>query len=119
MYFQLEWSLKMKKLNMHVFATVTAIAVMFVLALPVRVQNASETIYKSKCAARHGPDGSSSDTGKKLGAHDVKTADVQKMSGTELSTIIADGKGKMPAYGKSLKTEEIKGLVAYIRSLKK
>ena len=33
--------------------------------------------------------------------------------------MIANGKGKMPAYGKSLKAEQIKDLVAYIRSLKK
>jgi mono/diheme cytochrome c family protein len=55
--------------------------------------------------------------GKKLGVHDFQTADVQKMSDAELAGIIADGKNKMPAYGKSLKAEDIKGLVAYIRSL--
>jgi mono/diheme cytochrome c family protein len=55
--------------------------------------------------------------GKKLGAHDFQTADVRKMSDAELSSIITDGKNKMPAYGKSLKGEDIKGLVAYIRSL--
>ena len=55
--------------------------------------------------------------GKKLGARDFRTPDVQKMSDTELSDIISSGKNKMPAYGKSLKADDIKGLVAYIRSL--
>ena len=54
-----------------------------------------------------------------MGAHDFTTAEVQGMSDTELSTIITNGKNKMPAYGKSLKADDIKGLEAYIRTLKK
>jgi cytochrome c6 len=107
----------MKKINIQMFATTTAIAAIFVLSVPAQAQNASETLYKSKCAACHGPDGSGSAMGKKLGAHDFQTADVQKMSDAELSSIITDGKNKMPAYGKSLKAEDINGLVAYVRSL--
>lgn len=106
----------MKKTNSRIFAAATAIAVVFVLPLPTRAQSASETLYKSKCAACHS-DGSGSAMGKTLGVHDFHTSDVQKMSDEELSGIIANGKNKMPAYGKSLKAEDIKGLVAYIRSL--
>jgi len=39
-------------------------------------------------------------------------------SDADLRAVIEKGKNKMPAYGKSLKPEEIQGLVAYIRSLK-
>ena len=53
-----------------------------------------------------------------MGAHDFSSADVQKMSDAELTDIITNGKNKMPKYA-SLKPEETKGLVAYIRSLKK
>ncbi len=109
----------MKTIKMQVFATVTAIAVVFVLSLSARAQNASETLYKSKCAVCHGADGAGSATGKKMGAHDFTTGDVQGMSDTELSTIITNGKNKMPKYGASLKPEDIKGLVAYIRTFKK
>jgi hypothetical protein len=41
------------------------------------------------------------------------------MSDTELTDIITNGKGKMPKYGASLKPEDIKGLVAHIRTFKK
>jgi mono/diheme cytochrome c family protein len=41
------------------------------------------------------------------------------MSDAELTAITADGKGKMPAYRKSLKPDQIKDLVAYIRSFAK
>jgi mono/diheme cytochrome c family protein len=104
---------------MQVFVTVAAIAVIFILSLSADAQNAGEMLYKSKCAACHGADGTGSATGKKMGAHDFTTAEVQGMSDTELSTIITNGKNKMPAYGKSLKADDIKGLVAYIRTLKK
>jgi len=109
----------MKRIKIQVFVTLTAIAFMLFLSLSVHAQNASEALYKSKCAACHGADGTGSATGKKMGAHDFTTVDVQGMSDAELSTIITNGKNKMPAYGKSLKAEDIKGLVAYIRTLKK
>ena len=109
----------MKKIGIQAFATVTAIAVVFVLPLSVRAQNASETLYKAKCAACHGADGSGSAMGKKIGAHDFQTAEVQKMSDAELTDTITNGKNKMPKYADKLKPEEIKGLVAYIRTLKK
>jgi mono/diheme cytochrome c family protein len=57
--------------------------------------------------------------GTKMGAHDLSTALVQGMSDTELTDIITNGKGKMPKYGASLKPEDIKGLVAHIRTFKK
>ena len=109
----------MKTIKMQVFATVTAIAVVFVLSLSAHAQNASDALYKSKCAACHGADGTGSATGKKMGAHDFTTADVQGMSDAEISTIITNGKNKMPKYGASLKPEDIKRLVAYIRTFKK
>ncbi len=76
------------------------------------------TLYKAKCVSCHGADGTGSAVGKKLGAHDFTSADVQKMSDADLSKTITDGKNKMPKYA-SLKPEEVKGLVSYIRSLKK
>ena len=109
----------MKAIKVQVFASVTAIAAVFVLSLSAHAQNASEALYKSKCAACHGADGTGSATGKKMGAHDFTTADVLGMSDADLATIVTNGKNKMPKYGASLKPEDIKGLVAYIRTFKK
>ena len=107
----------MKRIDVQAFTFATALAVVLTLPLSVRAQDAS-TLYKSKCASCHGADGTGSAMGKKMGAHDFTTADVQKMSDAELTDIITNGKNKMPKYG-SLKPEEVKGLVAYIRTLKK
>jgi mono/diheme cytochrome c family protein len=57
--------------------------------------------------------------GKANKLRDLSSADVQKQSDDNLATIISAGKGKMPAYGKSLKAEQVKEVVAYIRSLAK
>jgi mono/diheme cytochrome c family protein len=43
---------------------------------------------------------------------------VQKQSDAELTDTITKGKDKMPPFGEKLKPEEIKELVAYIRTLK-
>lgn len=109
----------MKTIRMQVFATAAAIAVVCLLSLSAQAQSTSETLYKGKCAACHGADGTGSATGKKMGAHDFTTAAVQGMSDAELTDTITNGKNKMPKYGASLKPEDIKGLVAYIRTLKK
>ena len=57
--------------------------------------------------------------GKKMGARDFHSPDVQKESDADLTAAIAKGKNKMPSYEKSLKPEDIQGLVAYIRTLGK
>jgi mono/diheme cytochrome c family protein len=75
--------------------------------------------YKGKCASCHGADGAGSAVGLKLGAHDFRGDEVRKMTDDQLTAITAKGKNKMPAYEKQLKPEEIKGLIAYIRAMKK
>ena len=100
-------------------SAVTLFAVGFVLAVPTRAQDAA-TLFKTKCAACHGADGKGeTPMGKANKLRDLGSADVQKQSDDELAVTITAGKGKMPAYGKSLKPEQVKELVAYIRSLAK
>jgi cytochrome c6 len=90
------------------------------LSAPVRADNAAEATYKAKCAMCHGPDGKGETaTGKALKAGSFAAPEVAKMSDDDLASAIAKGKNKMPAYEKSLKPDQIKGLVAYIRSLAK
>jgi mono/diheme cytochrome c family protein len=92
------------------------LAVMFLLSATAKADDAT-ALYKAKCVACHAADGSGTPVGTKLGAHDLRSADVQKMSDAELAGIITNGKNKMPAYAKTLKPDELKGLVAYVRSL--
>jgi cytochrome c6 len=90
------------------------------LSVPPRTQDARAALYKTKCAVCHGADGKGETAiGKANKVRDMGSPEAQKQSDAELTTIIENGKGKMPPYGKSLKPEQIKDLVAYIRSLGK
>jgi len=102
------------KLGAHA-AVAMACALMF--GLTARAQGEAEKTYKAKCVACHAPDGSGTEAGKKLGAHDLRSSEAQNLSDADLTQIVAKGKNKMPGYEKTLKADEIKGLVAYIRTL--
>jgi mono/diheme cytochrome c family protein len=101
----------------------TALTIGFIaVGLPVlmRAQNDAEKTYKTNCVLCHAPDGSgSSPSGKALKAQDLRSDAVQKKSDAELTTSITQGKGKMPAFAKKLKPDDIAQLVAYIRALPK
>jgi mono/diheme cytochrome c family protein len=75
--------------------------------------------FKTKCAVCHGA-GGKGDTpaGKSMGTPDFTSAAFASKSEAELKGSIEKGKNKMPAYGKTLKPEDIQALVAYIKSLK-
>jgi mono/diheme cytochrome c family protein len=95
---------------------VTMLALLLTVALPLAADNAA--LYKAKCSACHGPDGSGQTTmGKKMNLRDLRSPEVQKQTNAELTKIITDGKNKMPAYKGKLTDPEIKDLVTYLRSL--
>jgi mono/diheme cytochrome c family protein len=99
-------------------ATIAA-ALLTISRMPLVAQDAAG-LYKTKCSACHGADGKGDTAmGKKMGLRDFASPEVQKMSDDELTAAIADGKNKMPSYKKSLKPEQVKELVGYIRSLAK
>jgi cytochrome c6 len=76
--------------------------------------------YKSKCAMCHGADGKGeTPVGKKMGAHDFASPEVQKQTDDERTAVIAKGKNKMPGFEKSMKEADVKEMVAYIRQLAK
>jgi mono/diheme cytochrome c family protein len=91
--------------------------VFFVSVSHARTQSEAEKTFKARCVVCHATDGSGSEAGKKLNTHDFHSSQVQSESDDELTEIIAKGKNKMPGYEKSLKSDEIKGLVAYFREL--
>jgi len=78
-------------------------------------------LFKAKCAACHGPDGSGgTPTGKAMGTPDLRSEDVQKQTDAQLIDSTTNGKGKkMPAYKGKLTDDQIKQLVGYIRELGK
>jgi quinoprotein glucose dehydrogenase len=89
------------------------VALAFVITLPAFASDGA-AIYKTKCAACHGPDGA----GKTMKLRDLRSGEVQKQTDLELTKIISGGKGKMPAFGKQLSTADVEALISFIRTIK-
>ena len=104
----------MKLLRVSLFGAVLLFLTVGALAADQKTQD----LYKTKCQGCHGADGKASAIGKKLGARDFQDPDVTKLSETELVTITANGKNKMPAYKGKLTDDQIKDLVKYIKEMK-
>jgi cytochrome c6 len=94
--------------------TLLAGGVIAVCSSTAVAQDAAAT-YKAKCAVCHGADGK----GGKMGTRDFASPEVKAETDAQLTDIIAKGKGKMPAYTGKLTDADIKGLVAYVRTLAK
>lgn len=76
-------------------------------------------IFKAKCAMCHGPNGdASSGMAKSMGLKPLTSPDVQKMSDADLTALVTNGKGKMPASKGKLTDDEISAVVKYVKTLK-
>jgi mono/diheme cytochrome c family protein len=102
--------------------TIASMITLFMLSATFAIAAApgAPDTYKAKCASCHGPDGAGATSiGKAMKVRDLRSAEVQKLSDSDLQKIITDGKGKMPAYKDKLSVADISSLVAYIRGLAK
>ena len=98
----------------------TFVAASVLLCARTRADDKSAATYKAKCATCHGADGKGdTPAGKSTKVHSFAGPEVVNASDDDLAGIIEKGKGKMPGYVKSMKPDEIKDMVAYIRSLAK
>jgi len=94
-----------------------ACSLLLAVALPMAAFADGAALYKSKCAPCHGPDGSGqTPVGKSLKVRDLRSPEVQKLSDAEITKVLMDGKGKMPA--SKLAAADIKAVIAFIRTLK-
>jgi mono/diheme cytochrome c family protein len=105
---------------LNVIPGMCALAVAVIVCAPAKADDKSAALYKQKCATCHGADGKGdTPAGKSMKVRSLADPEVTTMTDDELAGAIEKGKGKMPAYGKSMKPDEIKTMVAYIRSLAK
>ncbi|MBV8847927.1 MAG: cytochrome c [Bryobacterales bacterium] len=105
----------------RMFIKAAAAAALFALGvLAAWGQTDPKDLYLDKCASCHGADGAGKTAkGKKLNVRPVKEA-AAKSSAADMEKTVENGKGvDMPAYGKELSKEQIKGIVEYYRSLAK
>jgi mono/diheme cytochrome c family protein len=101
------------------FAAICCLAASIVT--PAFAQNSGADTYKAKCAMCHGADGlAATPVGKAMKAPSFKDPAVVKAPDAELIAVVKNGKNnKMPSYVGKLTDDQIKSVVAYIRTLQK
>ena len=83
-------------------------------------QGSGADTFKAKCTMCHGEDGlGNTSVGKAMGVVSYKEPDVKKLTNAEMTTIIKNGKNKMPAFNGQLTDAQIKDVLVYIRTLQK
>ena len=105
---------------MRVGAVGTVVIGVATLSVSVRPEDKSAVVYKQKCVSCHGADGKGETAaGKAMKVRSFSSPETAKMSDQELADTIEKGRGKMPKYGASMNSEDIKAMVAYVRTLAK
>ena len=79
--------------------------------------NLARDLYQKNCARCHGADGKSdTELGRLYDSPDLTGRDTKRMSQKQMTRLISNGKGGMPAFKKKLSSKEIASLVNYVRS---
>ena len=108
------------KSTSRIICIATVVVAPLLLCSRTRADDKSAATYKAKCVTCHGADGKGdTPAGKSTKVRSFADPEVVKASDDDFAGIIEKGKAKMPGYGKSMKPDEIKNMVAYIRSLAK
>ncbi len=101
--------------------SVLGLAILLLSALPVSAAEGGKGVYDAKCASCHGKDAKGNPAMAKMfkvepDAMNLVNEAALAKTDEELAKIVSAGKGKMPAYEGKLKPEEIKEVIAYLRS---
>lgn len=82
---------------------------------------AGKKLFLTACANCHGVDGTGAMMRKalpKIG--DLTSPEMhQRMSDEDIAKLVREGRNKMPAFGSMFKDDQIKALIAYVRTLKR
>ncbi len=77
-------------------------------------------IFMANCASCHGKNADgNTPAGKQWRIPDLRSPQVQSLSNEQLTQILKQGKGKMPAWSGLLSAADLEHTLEYIRSLKK
>jgi len=101
------------------FTRVGVVSLLAVSTLSFAQKSGADT-YKAKCQSCHGADGTgNTPAGKSMKVVSFSAPDIVSASDADLIADTKNGKGKMPAYAGKLTDDQVKDVVAYIRTLQK
>jgi len=102
------------------FLNVSAWVMLVGLATVSCAQSAGKENYKTNCTPCHGDNGDAdTPAGKKYAVPSFRNSDAFKKTDAQLLDFIKAGKGDMPAWSDILSDDEVKDVIAYIRTLPK
>jgi mono/diheme cytochrome c family protein len=79
-------------------------------------QQKAKELFSKHCARCHGEDGKAeTQEGLNLGATDLTSERLKKMSQAKIASTIKEGKGAMPSFSKELSRSEISLLANYVK----
>lgn len=105
---------------MKAFAKCFAILCVLTVVGTAAAQSGGADVYSGKCAMCHGAKGlGDTPAGKMLQVPSLKSAAIVKASNGELFAAVKNGKGKMPAENGKLTDEQIRAVIAYVRTLQR
>jgi mono/diheme cytochrome c family protein len=105
----------MKFTKLETLVATTAAALFILMPSLTWAADDGASIYKSKCAGCHGADAAGKPAAK---IPSLVSDEAKKMSDDDLAAAVA-GKTKHPAGVKSLPADDVKAVVAYVRTLQK
>lgn len=92
----------------------------FSLSSLALADNPGKSIFTTKCALCHGPDGTGKTSiGKSLKIPDFRSPEIKNLSDANLKTVVSGGKNKMPAFKGKLTDAQIDQVISYVRELGK
>ena len=104
---------------MQILRTASLILLAASIAGPAFAQ-APGDLYKTKCAMCHGADGlATSPMAKNMKIVSFKAPEMVKATDAQLIASTRNGKGKMPSYTGKLTDDQIKEVIAFVRTLQK
>ena len=98
-----------------VMLVMTIAVALFILLPNLSWADDGATVYKAKCAMCHGADAAGKPAAK---IPSLISDEAKKMSDADLTKAVAE-KAKHPASVKALAADDVKAVVAYVRSLQK
>jgi mono/diheme cytochrome c family protein len=104
----------------HGIKAAVVILMAALIAVPVFAQASGADLYKAKCAMCHGTDGlAATPMGKNMKVLSFKDPKMISASNAQFFASTKNGLNKMPAYNGKLTDQQIKDVIAYIRTLQK
>jgi mono/diheme cytochrome c family protein len=85
----------------------------------VRASKDGAVLFQTSCVTCHGLDGHGTDYGRRWKAPDFADPAVQALSDDELAAIIKNGKNQMPPWGGVYSPDQIRSLVAHLRTFRR